>query len=507
MPQVSGRGVPAMAGLVAMGFALLVAYLLSVIGVAFAPATLGQGIVEALPGWISVPLIELLEFWAQRLLILAVLVGFLACGAVAAILATDERAGTAAVVAVGALPWVASLVLGQLLAGLHADLASALFAAAVGAGSFYGALAFLLSAERVATPASASRRRALTAGLAVAGVLAVGSVALGGTLRAVRTRVEPVALAIRDLRTREAPEPGDPAFDSVAGVEPRLTATRDHYTVDTALIDPRVDATEWRLYVGGHVERPFDIGYEELLDLAAVDRPHTLECISNEIGGDLISTAIWVGVPMKDLLARAVPKGGAFDVAMTSVDGYTDSVPLAKALDPDTLIAYLMNGSTLTEEHGFPARALIPGIYGMKNVKWLTKIDVVTGDFLGYWMQRGWSDIATYNTHVRIDAPRGPVSRGATVDVAGIAFAGSRGVRRVEVSTDGGTTWSEATLERAVGRHTWLRWRYSWTPSTTGRVRIVARATDGDGQVQTPVQRPPFPSGSTGYHAREVTVT
>jgi len=147
------------------------------------------------------------------------------------------------------------------------------------------------------------------------------------------------------------------------------------------------------------VERPFDIGYEELLDLAAVERPHTLECISNEIGGDLISTAIWVGVPMKELLAQAVPKAGAFDVAMTSVDGYTDSVPLAKALDPDTLIAYLMNGSTLTEEHGFPARALIPGIYGMKNVKWLTKIDVVTGAVevvnsptRGAGARRVWSD-------------------------------------------------------------------------------------------------------------------
>lgn len=503
---MEGRGTPAIAGLVAMGFALLVAYLLSVTGVPFPPATLGQAIIEALPGWISVPLIELLQFWAQRLLILGVIAGFLAAGALTALLAVEPRVRTAAVVAVGALPWAASLVLGQLFAGAQIDLASDLFGTAVGAATFFGALAFLLSAERVATSTSASRRRALTGALAVAGVIALGSVALGGTLRAVRAKVEPVLLTVRRLRAREAPVPGDPALDAIPGISPRLTETRDHYTVDTALIDPRVDAATWRLSVGGHVDRPFDLGYEELLDLEAVERPHTLECISNEIGGDLISTAIWVGVPMTDLLARAAPKAGAFDVVMTSVDGYTDSVPLAKALDPDTLVAYLMNGYTLPEEHGYPLRALIPGIYGMKNVKWLTRIEVVTSDFLGYWMERGWSDIATYNTHVRIDAPRSSAA-GRPIEVAGIAFAGSRGIGRVEVSTDGGATWADAALERAPGRHTWLRWRYEWTGPTAGRHRVVARATDGTGQLQTSVPRPPFPSGSTGYHAVDVTVS
>ncbi|MGH2379423.1 MAG: molybdopterin-dependent oxidoreductase, partial [Candidatus Limnocylindria bacterium] len=445
---MSERGPALTAGIVAMAGALLVAFLLSVIGFPFAPATLGQAVIEALPGWISVPLIELLQFWAQRLLILGVIAGFLACGAAAGLLAGDERARTRWVVAAGALPWAAAPVLGQLFAGETTDLGGSLFAAAVGAATFFGMLSFLLSAERVASPVSQSRRRALGGALAVAGVLAAGSLLLGGALRAARATVEPVALRIRNLRVREEPAPGDAAFEAIAGLEPRLTEAGDHYTVDTALIDPRVDATAWKLHVGGHVERPFEIGYEELLDLPAVERPHTLECISNEIGGDLTSTAIWAGVPMADLLARAAPLPGAFDVVMTSVDGYTDSVRIAKAQDPDTLVAYLMNGQTLPEQHGYPLRALIPGIYGMKNVKWLTRIDVVTGDFLGYWMERGWSDIATYNTHVRIDSPAGPVRAGAAVQVAGIAFAGSRGIERVEVSTDGGETWADAELER-----------------------------------------------------------
>jgi DMSO/TMAO reductase YedYZ molybdopterin-dependent catalytic subunit len=167
-----------------------------------------------------------------------------------------------------------------------------------------------------------------------------------------------------------------------------------------------------------------------------------------------------------------------------------------------------MNGVTLPEEHGYPARALIPGIYGMKNVKWLQRIEVVTFDFQGYWMERGWSDIAAYNTHVRIDSPTGsgrPVD--GTLVVAGIAFAGQRGIAKVELSTDGGKTWSEAALEAPPGRHTWRRWRYAWTVPGPGRYRLVARATDGTGQTQTSVQRAPFPDGSTGYHAIDISVT
>lgn len=507
MPYVNGKGPAMTAGIVSMACALLIAFLLSVTGIAFAPAVLGQAIIDALPGWISIPLIELLQFWAQRLLILGVLVGFIACGAAAGILATDERARTWLVIAAGALPWAAAVVLGQVFAGETTDLGSSLFAAAVGAATFFGMLSFLLSAERLASPASLSRRRALTGALAVAGALAAGSLLLGGALRAARARVEPITLAIRNLRAREDPVPGDIAFDAIPGLEPRLTEVPAHYTVDTALIDPRVDVADWKLYVAGHVERPFELTYLELLDMATVERPHTLECISNEIGGDLTSTAIWAGVPMADLLARAAPLAGAFDVVMTSVDGYTDSVPLAKAQEPDTLVAYLMNGQTIPEDHGYPVRALIPGIYGMKNVKWLTRIDVMTGDYLGYWMERGWSDVATYNTHVRIDAPTGSVRSGAAVQIAGIAFAGSRGIRRVEVSTDGGTTWVDAVLEQPPGRQTWLRWRYEWSAPAPGRHRLTARATDGSGQVQTSVQRPPFPSGSTGYHSREVSVS
>lgn len=498
----------AIAGTVAMVFALLVAYLLSALGLPFPPVALGQALIEALPGWISVPLIELLQFWAQRLLVVGVIALYVLTGAATGAATTTARVRTAAVVGLAAFPWLATVVLAEVLAGSKIDLGGDLLASAVGAAAFFGALASLLAADRVATPVALGRRRALFAALAAAGALALASTIVGGAARAARAKVEPIALAVRRLRLREPVAAGDAAFEGIARLPPRITTNAEHYTVDTALIKPRVDARTWALEIGGAVERPYRISYEELLDMEAIERPHTLECISNEIGGDLISTAIWTGVPMADLLRRAAPHAGAYDAVLTSVDGYSDSIRIAKALDPDTLVAYLMNGVTVPEEHGYPARALIPGIYGMKNVKWLQRIEVVTHDFQGYWMERGWSDIASYNTHVRIDTPTGsPRPVDGVVAIGGVAFAGQRGISRVEISTDGERSWADAVLEPPPGRHTWRRWRYAWAAPAPGRYRLVARATDGDGQVQTRVQRPPFPDGSSGYDIVDVSIT
>jgi len=505
-----GRSAPnaALAGGVAMVFALLVAYLASVAGIPFAPVALGQAIIEVLPGWLSVPLIELLQFWAQRLLVIGVVAGFLAAGTIAGAFLASRR-GTTAVVAIGAAPWVGAFALGQIFAPLTIDLSASLFDAALGAAAFFGALAWLASAERVSDPALArGRRRVLLGAMSGAAVLTAISLGLGSAGRAVGTKAARVVATARRLRAKAFVPPADPAFDALERLTGRITANPDHYTVDTALIDPRIVQATWRLEIGGAVEHPFVITYEELLDMEAVEQAHTLECISNEIGGDLISTAIWTGVPMRDLLERARPRADAFDVVLRSVDGYSDSVRIAKAMEPGTLVAYLMNGYELPEEHGFPARALIPNIYGMKNVKWLGRIEVATHDYQGYWMERGWSDIAVYNVHSRIDLPRGEVRwAGGTVPIAGIAFAGSRGVSRVEVSADGGRTWTDARLETAIGGHTWRRWRHEWTPSGTGKHRVVARATDGDGLTETPTRRPPFPSGATGHDSVEVTVT
>ena len=292
----------------------------------------------------------------------------------------------------------------------------------------------------------------------------------------------------------------------IANLSPRITENANFYTIDTTLIKPMVDTTKWKLDITGSVEAPYSLTYDELVDLEAVEQLKTLECISNNVGGDLMSTALFTGVPLRDLLLRAKPRSDAFKVKLTSVDGYTDSIKIDKALEPDSVVAYLMNGYALPEDHGFPARLLVPNIYGMKNVKWLRSIEVVSTDYQGYWMQRGWSDSAVINTNTRIDTPASLHLKDGKVTIAGVAFAGARGIRAVEVSTDSGGTWQPATLEEPLGKLTWVRWKLDWAPPKTGKFKVFARSTDGTGAAETAIRRDPFPSGATGYDAIEVSV-
>jgi DMSO/TMAO reductase YedYZ molybdopterin-dependent catalytic subunit len=501
-------------GGLAMFFALDIAFLVSLAGFAFAPDAFGQALIEVMPGFIVVPLIGLLQFWAKRLLVGGVLVGFLACGAVAGALAVDPRRRDRTVLGVGAAPWVASVVLGQLFAPGVVDLYSVLLTSAVGAVTYFTALQLLAGVatyqpERSTAERSPSRRRVLYSAAAISAVVALGSLGGGAAVRALGKRAEGIPFIARRLRTKAAPPPALQTFESLQALTPRITDNADHYTVDTTLIKPSVDITKWTLDVGGSVGSPFSLTYDDLLDLEAVEQLKTLECISNEVGGDLISTALWTGVPLRDLLARAQPTAETYDVKLTSVDGYTDSIRIEKAMEPDTIVAYLMNGVTIPQDHGYPARLLVPNIYGMKNVKWLKSIECVTFDYLGYWMERGWSDLAVVNTNTRIDTPvRAAKWDGtATIAIAGIAFAGARGISTVEVSADGGRTFSAAELEPALGPLTWVRWKLDWTPSGAGRFTIVARSTDKTGERETEIQREPFPNGATGWDSVDVIVT
>ena len=501
-------------GTLAMFFALDIAFLVSLAGFAFAPDALGQAVIEVTPGFIVVPLIGLLQYWAKRLLVAGVVVGFLASGGVAGALAVDPQRRDRSVLVVGALPWVAAVVLGQLFAPGAVDLYSVLLTSAVGALTYFTALQLLAGVatyqpERSTDERSPSRRRVLYGAAAVSAVIALGSLGGGSAVRALAKRAEGIPFIARRLRTRAAPPAALETFESVPSITPRITDNANHYTVDTTLIKPAVDVTKWTLDIGGAVENPFSVTYDALLDLEAVEQLKTLECISNEVGGELMSTALWTGVPLRDLLARAQPKAETYDVKLTSVDGYTDSIRIEKAMEPDTIVAYLMNGVTIPQDHGYPARLLVPNIYGMKNVKWLRAIECVTFDFLGYWMERGWSDIAVVNTNTRIDTPIRAANWGgtATIPIAGVAFAGARGIGSVEVSTDGGSTFSPAMLEPALGPLTWVRWKLDWTPPGAGKFTLVARSTDKTGARETEVRREPFPNGATGWDSVDVIVT
>lgn len=491
----------ALVGALAMFLALDVAFLVSLIGLPFAPFALGQALIAIVPGSLQVALIETLLYWAKILLVVGVVALFFIGGALAGVFAASPKRGDRAVLLVAMAPWLLAILLAQIFAPLRIDLATSVIDAAAGLATNAVVLAYLVPASLTRDHGGApDRRRILLWGAASAAVAAIAALPLSRVFAGIGPTVGNLPLAPRRLAQRAAVPTADPAVDAIAGITPRITPNAQHYTVDTTLVKPRVDVASWKLDVAGNVERPYSITYDELLDMEAVEQPRTLECISNPVGGDLISTAVWVGVRMRDLLARASPKANTYDVVLTSVDGYSDSFPIAKAMEENTLVAYLMNGNTLPQDHGYPVRALVPNIYGMKNVKWLREIRLETFDFKGYWQQQGWNDTAIVNTNTRIDVPGRTIRwSGGEATFAGIAFAGARGIKGVELSFDQGKTWQQATLETPPGPLTWVRWALHWTPGGPGPVSVWARATDGDGQVQTPVHRDPYPDGATGY--------
>jgi len=311
--------------------------------------------------------------------------------------------------------------------------------------------------------------------------------------------------SVQPART-PAPAPGDAAFAHIPGLTSEVTPNGSFYVVDESLVDPVIDATAWRLQVNGLVRRPLQLSYDALKRLPAVERYQTLECISNRVGGNLMSNATWIGVPLNEILDRAgVDTSRAAEVVFRAAGGYSDSLPIAHAMDDSTLIAIGMNGHVLPRAHGFPARLLSVGTYGMRNPKWLESIEAVDRPYQGYWEQRGWIKRAVVETESRIDVPTNAAVVGRAVTIAGVAFAADRGISEVEVSTDGGRSWNRADLKTPLGKYTWRLWRYRWTPDRPGRSQVVVRARDGRGRLQTSVHHEPFPRGSSGYD--EIVVT
>jgi hypothetical protein len=247
--------------------------------------------------------------------------------------------------------------------------------------------------------------------------------------------------------------------------------------------------------------------YEDIVARAKTQNISTLACISNELNGDLAGTAEWTGLPLRDLLEEAGVNPDAVDIVFRAADGYDDSIPLATAMHPTTLLVTGMNGEPLPPDHGFPARLILPPIYGMKNVKWVEQIEAVDHDYQGFWQTRGWSDPAPYQIWGRIDTPaQGQQIPAGPAVTAGVAAAGDRGIFRVEISLDEGATWEDATLEPSINPDfTWVRWVFPFE-ATSGVAKIWMRATDGEGTVAPQERNPPLPDGATGWPERVVKV-
>ena len=297
-------------------------------------------------------------------------------------------------------------------------------------------------------------------------------------------------------------------------IPPRLTLpitpNPDFYVYDIGRFSKMIqdlDYSDWKLHLTGTVSKPFSLSYDQLKKRPYRETAVTIECVENPVGGTSIGNAIWRGVQLSELLTEAGVKSETRKVVFKAADGYTDSVTLAQAMEGKILLAYEMNGVPLPRKHGYPLRAVVPGIYGMKNVKWIMEIEVTREDYKGYWQQRGWSDHAGVLMMSRIDAPGAYQElAGLQHEIRGIAFAGSRGIEKVELSTNGGRSWDTARIDPPLSSDAWALWRYDWKVSGLGVHRLVVRATDGRGRLQTSEDSPGFPDGTTGLHAVVVDV-
>jgi DMSO/TMAO reductase YedYZ molybdopterin-dependent catalytic subunit len=294
---------------------------------------------------------------------------------------------------------------------------------------------------------------------------------------------------------------------SVPGLSSYITPNADFYRIDTALVVPQVDPADWKLRIGGLVDNPFQLTYDEILAMDLVETNVTLSCVSNQVGGDLVGNATWLGVPLTTLLDRAGVKPEGTQIVGVSVDDFDAGFPTQLAYDGRTaLLAVGMNGEPLPIRHGFPARLVVAGLYGyVSAVKWISEIRVDTDDFDGYWIPRGWSKLGPVKTQSRIDVPRASRSVPAgTTPIAGVAWAPDVGIAAVEVQVDDGI-WQSCRLGDATSDDTWVQWVAQWE-ATPGKHKIAVRATDKTGAVQSAERRTPDPDGAEGYHTIRVTV-
>lgn len=352
-------------------------------------------------------------------------------------------------------------------------------------------------------------RRAFFVLTAVSAVSAV-AIGLGARLAdGARTSVEAIRRALRLPMPSASVEVPAGAELGIPGLSPLYTPNDEFYRVDTALEVPVVDPARWRLVVDGLVDQPVDLGFDDLIGRGLQEYSITLTCVSNEVGGDLVGTATWWGVPVRDILRIARPQDGADMVLSRSVDGFTASTPLDALTDEriDAILAVAMNGEPLPLEHGFPVRMVVPGLYGyVSATKWLTRLTVTTfAEDEAYWTPRGYAARAPIKFSSRIDTPRpGTRVEAGRVAIAGVAWAQTVGIERVEVSIDDGP-WTAARLSTAVNADTWVQWTIPWD-AEPGSHYVSVRAVSRDGEVQTERRSPIAPDGSTGRQRMLLTV-
>lgn len=482
----------------------------SLVAVLFGPSSnpviaVGGAFVDATPAWLKELAISTFGTNDKVALFVAMAIVFLVLGAGIGLVAVRRlRVALGLVVALGAVALAA--VLTREGVGRAAAIPTLV-------GTVAGMLALQGLVARLPVPGPTEQtqnggdRRTFLRYAMLTGSVAVIA-AVGGQLLGASRRIAEAAREALRLPVPAQPAPALPAGvqSATPGVTPFVTPTNEFYRIDTALLIPQVDPATWTLRVCGMVEEEVEITFDELLAEDLVEAWVTLACVSNPVGGDLVGNAKWLGLPIRELLARAKPLLGADMVLSRSVDGFTASTPLEMLTDDrDALLAVAMNDEPLPLRHGFPVRMVVPGLYGyVSATKWVTELKVTTfADDVAYWTPRGWSERGPIKTASRIDVPRSGTDLAAgPVAVGGVAWAQHIGVIAVEVQVDDGD-WQAATLADEASTDTWRQWSYLWE-APSGHHTLRVRATDATDEVQTSTKAPPAPDGASGWH--EITV-
>src|SRR5215212_5770949 len=556
---MSGRARAGMAGvvgaIVAFGVVELVHGLYPPVPSVF--VALAQQVVERTPGELVTRGIELLGQADIPVLVTSMIVGALVVAGALAYLGVRRPGlalvGVGALAAVGiaaslAQPFVApvptvitilaSLILGVAVtetllraSGLRVGKPADSDATPSAAGPPDDPSPVVRSREAYSSEGTAVGRRGFLMLGGLAAVLGLAAAGLGRALadRGPQASAAPKPLNLPEKSTSETPEKGAGTEEAVKhetlppppkdasidapGMVPLITPASSFYLRDTALVSPRIDVNSWKLSVKGAVDNPIELSYRDLLGMSTREADITLSCVSNVVGGGLVSNGRWTGVLLSDVLSEAGVSRDKITRASRqlvgrSVDGFTAGFRTDIALDGrEALVAFGLNGSELPLKHGYPVRLVVPGLYGyVSATKWLSEIELTNWDFDAYWIQRTWSKEGPIKTQSRIDTVKdGEQLSAGKIPVGGIAWAPHRGIERVELSTDGGQTWNQARLAKQLAIDTWRQWIYDWDAGP-GEYTLMVRATDGEGVTQTATQAPPHPSGATGYQTIGVTV-
>ncbi len=503
------RGLAALIGLVAVGAALGVGHLVALAAPGSSPfIAVGNTVIRFSPQWLTEFAKTTFGVADKPILLGSMAVVIAIVAAVAGLVSRRSMGPGLAIVAAMGVAGLLVVVLGPAFGPL--SVLAPLAAIAAGVGSF-------VWLHRRATPRAGSvgtgisRRNVLigTAAVGAGAAIAGGAgVAFAPSIEQARARVT-ARLAAAGLAEVAPPIPAGADFVA-AGTPPFITSNEEFYRVDTALQLPTQAEASWSCRIGGMVERPFTLTFDDLMSRPLVERTITMTCVSNVVGGPYISTADFIGVEMADVLREAGIRPGADQVLSTSLDGWTAGSPTDVIMEPGrgALIAVGMNGEALPAEHGFPVRLVVPGLYGfLSATKWLDDIELTTfAEDQGYWLQRGWGQFAPIKTQSRIDFPKGLAQVPAgTVTIAGIAWSQPDGISRVEVRMDRGP-WQDAELAIGVNDSTWRMWRTDFE-LTPGSHTVQTRATDGNGVTQTEERTNPIPDGASGWPATIFTVT